>query len=208
MITIKVFNDLHVGSPHEIVPSYNIFAWMLLKNKETTFFLGDIYDILGCKKERVDYYKNLSDGLEENAVNYVSGNHELNQDKLTKIVDKTLFIHGDLIFYSDEKFYSFRQQEFGSPWYIRMCLKPIDWYRLNIRRPFMDDTILEKASKLLDTHNCTRLICGHSHRKKSSVYNLPNGKQLVVLARGEHDITLDLSHIEKEIIIKDISFKG
>jgi len=116
----RVWVDVHKGGVHEIdVPE--------IETDDDCYHLGDIHDLKGCKKKRVNAVKYLIGRLRTASAHYVSGNHELGTDSefFHHVHNGVLFTHGDIPAWGFAKAKKFRNKKPGRGFFSRNLLRPI-----------------------------------------------------------------------------------
>lgn len=179
-----LYADLHLGSPIEIKPEKLFIAG------ENKILLGDIVDLANCKKDTVQYYRELHDELIGiHGYQYIRGNHErlvIQNEIITR--NGVLFAHGDLEA-NPERWAKYRKKSHGAGWFKRKFIVPFirEAEEIIDRKPKQD--FLDRAAGLATVNYCHTYVCGHFHVDEVTIVNHKNIK-IVLLPRGKTEIEL------------------
>jgi UDP-2,3-diacylglucosamine hydrolase len=103
--------------------------------------------------------------------------------------ERTLLMHGDLLCSDDVPYQAFRAKSRTSEWQQNVLSKPLwlrlcaaRWYRIRSfwhkqkKSDYVMDVNQSTVENLMQQHQCTRLIHGHTHRPTKHEFEL-NGKK-------------------------------
>ncbi|MCK4500372.1 hypothetical protein KAU11_07735 [Candidatus Babeliales bacterium] len=180
-----VYADIHRGARYE----------MPLEYERGAIYLGDIYDLTGCKKKRVKYYLKQRAKLKAFAGDlYLDGNHEGDpttiDDKV--VIGKVLYRHLDEECYGRKKTVKFRSKKLGKGFIGRTMSQSFDSVRM--LKPFH----LSKAAKerMVDScldNNCHTIVGGHKHPHRLQDFLYTSTRRgvtirIIVLPRGRTEL--------------------
>ncbi|MCK4518199.1 hypothetical protein KAT92_05445 [Candidatus Babeliales bacterium] len=199
---ISEANDTHFLAPHATT------GFNRVMNGGVDLLLGDIIDLDLCKKKKVTSARELQDTLiEVYKMRFVSGNHSLMFYNIFVVLIlpngvRILATHGDYLFYDKDRADNYRNRDEGSGFIRRGGAKILDGWRLNFRDPRIKDDVMYRAVELMREHDCSTLICGHSHRNKLGT-KTKHGYTFHVLPKGINEILFSASgRIEKLVNIR------
>jgi predicted phosphodiesterase len=193
MKSIRVINDLHLGSSYEIVGYYAAMEYA--RQSTPTVWNGDIVDMKNVKKAELAGWRARLHALKWQAIDsghvWISGNHELDQADadVWAVRDGIFFTHGDLGFlWSEAKGRAYRRKEPGAGWFKRTFFSPLleemrDVWGAKIKQEFLDRV----AQVGVDLPNVKMVICGHSHTRKVQ-QGFSQGVEYRVLPRGVNTV--------------------
>jgi len=182
-----VYTDIHRETKYE----------MELEFEEGAIYLGDIFDVTGCKKRRVKKTLKKRQKLKELAgENYIDGNHEGHIETIDDrvIKRKTLYRHGDEEFWGRKKAIKFRSKKRGKGFIGRYMSKTFDVFRM--LKPFkMSQEAKERAADSCVRYNCHTLCLGHNHPHSIKDFTFYSRKydrtfRFIILPRGRHELDL------------------
>lgn len=183
----KFINDLHLYAPNAILDE-SVFS----PSNSREFYLGDNYDLANCKKsdvkevqDKVTRLKRLYGGR------FISGNHERqsDSDSFAKINNDVAVMHGDHIFWGEEKSKDYRSKPHGAGFLKRgLWVNALEAIENGYDRKISDkdlDRFFDFAMKI----NVKRIIVGHLHPSKQLDVEC-SGRVLTVLKRGATELEL------------------
>lgn len=186
-------NDIHLGSKHAThtwtdFRSFVAHAHGLILN-------GDIFDFANCKRSEFEMWRQRA--LETKAVveanhgHFIRGNHCLNQIDAPDwvMLDGVMFHHGDMLFWSKEKYTAYRSKKPGAGFLKRWFTPAYD----NLRH-FADGgpnkLFLENLDKLIVEYpNMRAIVVGHRHPVSNIIFE-HKGIKCYILKRGIQTIEI------------------
>jgi len=166
-----------------------------LTHEKGAIYLGDIYDLAGCKKREVNLVRSKIAYLKDLVGDrYPLGNHEL---KLSNINDQyiangILFTHGHLEFWGLEKSIKYMSKKPGKGAIGRAFSSFLDSVR--VAKPFsMSEEQKNRCWDRCMSNNCHTMVLGHKHPAKlEEVLHTVNGQtvRIIVLPRGRNVVEL------------------
>lgn len=190
---IKVFHtDVHIGATNQLG---GFSEKNLDPSNENEWVLGDVFDLTNCKKkdvkkiqEQLDHFRKLY------GRRFITGNHEAQKDSdQFQWIDQSRGIaamHGDFIFWGQEKSLKYRFKDHGAGFLKRLLwVNAVEAIEKGYDRQVNGDD-LKRFSGYCKASEIKVLIVGHMHPKKTiKIYH--DGLVLIVLKRGT--TMLDLS---------------
>jgi len=183
-----VYNDIHAYGRHQIqVPNEPLTEWHI--------FNGDIFDLAGCEKSKINEVLDKMKGL-RNALGtrYIYGNHELMMDHIDDqhVHGQILFTHGHLEFWGRKKSLKYMRKLPGRGKFGR---KMAGWFdKLRMYKPFnMSEKQKVRCWERCMENRCQAIVLGHKHPKEPhELHYTRDGKtiRIFVLPRGRHVLQL------------------
>ena len=183
----KFINDLHLYAPNAILDE-SVFS----PSNSREFYLGDNYDLANCKKsdvkevqDKVTRLKRLYGGR------FISGNHERqsDSDSLVKINNDVAVMHGDLIFWGEEKSKDYRSKPHGAGFLKRgLWVNALEAIENGYNRKVSSED-RGRFSAMAVSYKVKRIIVGHLHPSEQLDINV-DGCLLTVLKRGVTELEL------------------
>lgn len=178
MKTWKVFFDIHKWAPHD------------LKIKEefglNVFYGGDNHEMKNIPREdiahHIDKYKKFLIHCVYSRTKVISGNHECSVGsqfcKNNYFIDeKVLFVHGDILSYSEKKFKRWRNKTPGVNSFKLFIAKFFNNF-IRIKSAKISKAKIKKGIELMDKYECSTIVFGHTHPKKIiDITTIANGKE-------------------------------
>lgn len=184
MKRFSVFNDLHIGSPYELM-GLDVDLTTKIYPDTIGVSIGDVYDRKNVKKSLLPLLEQrLARHKSDFSGRYVGGNHELVPIELNPWIeiDGIGFMHGDILFWDYNKASQFRAKSPGAGWLKRSFVQTIDELR-TVKPEHVGQDFFDRAEKYMKIIGCHTLICGHHHPKKVLKYEKSFGK-IFILPRG------------------------
>jgi hypothetical protein len=188
----RVFNDLHIYGPLQIMTESELFL-AIVESPYPVILLGDIFDLKNCKKSEVGNVKDAILRFKAMPnVTFVGGNHELQYGNLpVNHVDGNGFFSHSHMLANPDKWgkWDYKEMECGAGFFKRHFISPlIDAARHLIEvRP--NETLKANLDKLTKQNlDITRVFLAHSHPEEY-VYFKINQALCQILTRGVHDVT-------------------
>lgn len=190
MTRYTVLNDLHIGAPYEIcvnefnaiVPGPNVVS------------IGDVIDNKNCLVKDVSMMlTKLKKHANDFGVNWIAGNHELNQVPGGNYIikDNVVFSHGDFESWGIQRAMAFRSGHTpGASALKRLFVQAVDELRLLVDGRKLSDFFIASSIKIMDQYKAKTYCCGHLHPRETIDMILPSGHRIVVLKRGINVIDL------------------
>lgn len=198
-----IFNDLHLYSPYELpfdpYPDYEL--------KHDIILLGDIIDLYNCKYSDLAEAQGVKKSLEfQFGDRYISGNHELtfsNTLHVEKVGDhNVLFIHGDSLYWDDERYRKFRSSKPGASAIKRLGSKI--WNKLrHLKSEKIANIVFDRASQLAEDWECHLIITGHQHPLHTLI-RTHNEIMILCLPQGRHCVNIDDTGIQVDCLGPDL----
>lgn len=172
--------DLHRGSTNEVSLNLNLDDPRLI-------FGGDIYDLTNTKKSDLENQRaKMKRAKAALGPRYLYGNHEAQRDMDVLWIipgTRTGVMHGDLIFWGDDKSEAYRRKSHGAGFLKRgIWANALEAFENGYDRKVKTDD-LERFYRLAVHWNVDRIIVGHMHPSKHLEIDY-KGKRLTVCKRG------------------------
>jgi len=178
---LTFYSDLHFYAVHEINET--------LVFNDTTYFIGDIVDLRGCKNSEVEEVEAKRIEIQEKSKGkYLNGNHELAHDsEIDIILDGICITHGDVFDHDSEKYYDWHyKKQPGSTWFRRFYIGIAYWFRENFQKS-VSKACLQKAATYACSEGCHTIVFGHKHPNKV-VDKMINETRVICVPRGKTEI--------------------
>lgn len=185
--TARFITDLHIGAKNQILSIAE-----LTPSDLNEYLLGDIFDLINCKKSDVKF---LQDLIEHYKIiyrtRYILGNHEAQRDKdsFLYLNDDTGAMHGDHIFWGEDKSVKYRMKDHGAGVLKRNLWVPALEAIENGYDRKISDTDIDRFKLVCKEKNVKRIIVGHMHPTEQRNI-VTEGLTLTVLKRGTTELEL------------------
>lgn len=187
---LRIANDIHLFGPHSFENTEPSFLMSALDSD--WWYLGDIVDLVYCKKKDVKIATEVRDYLMNSRVgHYITGNHEMSYENMSRIIqDGVLLIHGDRVFDTDEHMDKYRsgKEEAGSNWFVRALV----WAYETVCRgqpKILWNYKVPRAAEYAKDFNCHTVIMGHVHPRER-FDEVIDGVRVVILERGYNEVEI------------------
>lgn len=176
--------DYHLDAPNEIKIGDDVDI-----TSKYTWFLGDIWDAINCKKSRVKFVLEKITGLlKMMGERFVGDNHdylirgEVGKPRMIPNT-KTLVMGGSQLFWDEDRLHDYTSKEYGAGFVKRQI-----WVRmLMLISKFASDKVSDvaftRAFNYAIEFGADEVIAGHKHPTKVLIRSI-EGFTLKVLPRG------------------------
>ena len=178
---LKIYTDLHLFSPMQSKDK--------IVNANKSYFLGDVVDLVNCKKKDYSNAMLAYESLKRNALGFIPGNHEAMSkfNDFIKVDNRILLVHGDFEAWSDKRARKYRSKKHCAGWFKRnLWVKSLMLFeKIGKHKP--SKKMINNLVNHAHFRDCATIIAGHKHPKET-YDKVHESVRVIVLKRGYSEI--------------------